>query len=75
MPAPSTRRTLGRVDVRYMCESCGTKWFVPSRAIDGSALADCAACGGALKHVGFAPGEHDWAPGGRDDDYLPDAPA
>jgi hypothetical protein len=42
------------MDVRFMCETCGTKWFVrvPDDPRAGSA---CGACGGVLRPLAAPP--------------------
>ena len=46
--APGAPHTEPILDLRFVCEDCRVKWFVPAgRSID-DAPADCAACGGRL---------------------------
>jgi hypothetical protein len=71
--AARDRSEPGSVDVRYVCESCGTKWFVRAGPSDVPQVPDCAACGGALKHLGPVPGDRNAALG-REDDFPADAP-
>jgi hypothetical protein len=46
--APDVPHTASILDLRFVCEDCRVKWFVPAgRSIDDAA-AGCAACGGRL---------------------------
>jgi DNA-directed RNA polymerase subunit RPC12/RpoP len=36
------------VDRRYMCTSCGLKWFIPASQPERADLAACGGCGGPL---------------------------
>jgi hypothetical protein len=36
------------MDVRYVCEDCRVKWFVPGTRPIEHAPGECAACGGRL---------------------------
>jgi DNA-directed RNA polymerase subunit RPC12/RpoP len=37
-----------RVDRRFICEHCGTKWFIHEHRVDEPDLTECARCGGPL---------------------------
>jgi hypothetical protein len=54
------------VDIRFVCEDCRVKWFVPSgRPVDGD-VKDCAACGGRLIRLQPERESHDAGSGNAD---------
>ena len=67
MSAPRQARTLGLMDRRFVCQDCGTKWFIHEHRTTEPDLTECGRCGGPL--VRFADelngGEH--ASGGDED--------
>lgn len=71
----TTGDKLCRMDVRYMCVSCGTKWVVRPGSCDRLPARDCAACGGALERVGRGPDVAGWTPEGPHDEIPADAPS
>lgn len=36
------------MDLRFICENCGVKWFIAASRLGSVELNDCARCGGAL---------------------------
>lgn len=51
------------MDRRYVCEACGTKWFVPGGGGPAGAPPDCGACG--VRLVDLAPALSLLAEGGH----------
>lgn len=48
MCAPRQARTLVLMDRRFVCQDCGTKWFIHEHRTSEPDLTDCARCGGPL---------------------------
>jgi len=44
------------VDRRFVCQDCGTKWFIPGHRPAAPDLTECGACGGALEMFAGQPG-------------------
>jgi hypothetical protein len=53
------------VDRRFMCQDCGTKWFIPEHRVSEPDLTECDACGGPLAKLAGYPGNdgYDSRPG------------
>jgi hypothetical protein len=43
------------MDRRFVCQGCGTKWFIHEDRTDLPDLEQCARCGGALEHFDGGP--------------------
>jgi hypothetical protein len=57
-----------RMDRRFVCRDCGTKWFLPEHRSTEPDLTECGSCGGPLDRFhegleGRPPGELDEDPG------------
>ena len=48
MSAPRQARTLGLMDRRFVCQDCGTKWFIHEHRTTEPDLTECARCAGPL---------------------------
>jgi hypothetical protein len=46
---PAGRLHIGGMDTRYVCEACGTKWFVRGGRGVAVEASGCRACGGTLR--------------------------
>jgi len=42
------------MDRRFVCNACGTRWFIPAGRADEPDLTECGSCGEALSR--FEPG-------------------
>jgi hypothetical protein len=49
---------LGTVDRRFVCQQCGTKWFIHAHRHDEPDLTECGSCGGPLMRFADGLGSH-----------------
>jgi hypothetical protein len=44
------------MDRRFICDDCGTKWFIHEHRVDEPDLTECGRCGGPLARFAGASG-------------------
>lgn len=60
MCEPRQARSLVLMDRRFLCQDCGTKWFLHEHRTGEPDLTECGRCGGQLVRLVAPPASEGW---------------